>query len=152
MSDFRVHILGCGSALPTTRHYPSAQGVAYREKVFISHLHGDHCYGLPGLLSTLSLLGRRRALPIYGPRGIADYLAPFISSSTSWLGYEIEVHTLHDRQAGSVHEDRSVSVGWSDISTGPPATSTAYPSAPSRPYVREPTTRRPRGSSSPTHG
>ena len=118
MSDFRVHILGCGSALPTTRHYPSAQVLAYREKlflidcgegaqrqwralrldfgrlvaVFISHLHGDHCYGLPGLLSTLSLLGRRRALPIYGPRGIADYLAPFISSSTSWLGYEIEVH------------------------------------------------------------
>ena len=112
MSDFRVHILGCGSALPTTRHYPSAQVVAYRDKlflidcgegaqrqwralrldfgrlvaVFISHLHGDHCYGLPGLLSTLSLLGRRRALPIYGPRGIADYLAPFISSSTSWLG------------------------------------------------------------------
>lgn len=136
MSDFRVHILGCGSALPTTRHYPSAQVVAYREKlflidcgegaqrqwralrldfgrlvaVFISHLHGDHCYGLPGLLSTLSLLGRRRALPIYGPRGIADYLAPFISSSTSWLGYEIEVHTLDDRQAGPVYEDRSLTV------------------------------------------
>ena len=89
MSDFRVHILGCGSALPTTVHYPTSQVVEFREKLFlvdcgegaqrqfrfqrldfgrivgilISHLHGDHCYGLPGFLSTLGMLGRRRALP-----------------------------------------------------------------------------------------
>lgn len=81
MNDFNVTILGCGSASPTTRHYPSCQAVSLRERVmlldcgegaqqqmrryrvpmskitdiFISHLHGDHFFGLAGLLSTLSL-------------------------------------------------------------------------------------------------
>lgn len=81
MSYFSVTILGCGSASPTTRHYPSCQAVRYRNQVmlvdcgegaqlqmrrygipfsklthiFISHLHGDHFLGLPGLLSTLAL-------------------------------------------------------------------------------------------------
>ena len=119
MSDFKVHILGCGSALPTVAHYPTSQIVELRDKlfmidcgegaqrqlrlqhldfgrlvaIFISHLHGDHCFGLPGLLSTLGLLGRRRALPIYGPKGIEAFLAPFIEQNRQYLTYEIEIHT-----------------------------------------------------------
>lgn len=136
MSDFRVHILGCGSALPTTVHYPTSQVVEFREKLFlvdcgegaqrqfrlqrldfgrivgvvISHLHGDHCYGLPGFLSTLGMLGRRRALPIYGPRGIDKYLAPFVEESRSYLGYDIEVHVLNDRESTCFYEDRTLSI------------------------------------------
>lgn len=136
MSDFRVHILGCGSALPTTVHYPTSQVVEFREKLFlvdcgegaqrqfrfqrldfgrivgilISHLHGDHCYGLPGFLSTLGMLGRRRALPIYGPKGIDTFLAPFIKESQSYLGYEIEVHVLDDRGSACFYEDRSLTI------------------------------------------
>lgn len=136
MGDFRVHILGCGSALPTTVHYPTAQVVEYREKLFlidcgegaqrqfrrqrldfgrivgvlISHLHGDHCYGLPGFLSTLGMLGRRRALPVYGPRGIDRFLAPFIEESSSYLGYPIEVHVLDDRQSTCFYEDRTLAI------------------------------------------
>lgn len=84
MEKFEVHILGCGSALPTTRHFASSQVVNIREKlfmidcgegaqlqlrrsklkftrlnhIFISHLHGDHCFGLMGLISTFGLVGR----------------------------------------------------------------------------------------------
>ena len=100
METLSVHILGCGSALPTTKHNPSAQALTLRGKVylvdcgegtqlqirrqglhfgrihtiFISHLHGDHCFGLPGLLSTLSMLGRTGELHIHGPEGLTEYI------------------------------------------------------------------------------
>jgi len=93
MEPFKIHILGCGSALPTKKHNPSSQIVEIRGKmfmidcgegtqlqlrrssipftglraVFISHPHGDHCFGLLGLISTFGLLGRIRPLSVYAP-------------------------------------------------------------------------------------
>lgn len=84
MEKFEISILGCGCAVPTMRHNPAAQIVNFRHKlfmidcgegtqlqyrrrrlpfarlqaVFISHLHGDHCLGLVGMISTFALLGR----------------------------------------------------------------------------------------------
>ena len=146
MSDFKVHILGCGSALPTAAHYPTSQVVELRDKlfmidcgegaqrqlrlqrldfgrlvaIFISHLHGDHCFGLPGLLSTLGLLGRRRALPIYGPKGLDTFLTPFIEQNKQYLGYEIEIHVLDDRTPVVAYEDRSVLVTTLPLKHGLP--------------------------------
>lgn len=94
MEKFELHILGCGSALPTTRHFATSQVVNVRDKlymidcgegsqlqfrksrlkfsrlnhIFISHLHGDHCFGLLGLISTLNLLGRTAELHIHSPK------------------------------------------------------------------------------------
>ena len=91
MEKFELHILRCGSALPTTRHFATSQVVNLREKlfmidcgegaqmqlrrsrlkfsrenhIFISHLHGDHCFGLLGLISTFGLLGRTADLHIH---------------------------------------------------------------------------------------
>ena len=102
MEKFEVNILGCGSALPTTRHYSSSQVVNIREKlfmidcgegaqlqlrrsklkftrlnhIFISHLHGDHCFGLMGLISTFGLLGRTATLHIYAHEDLEKLLAP----------------------------------------------------------------------------
>ena len=94
METFRVNILGCGSAKPTLKHLPTAQIVDFRSKyfmidcgegaqvqmqrmgltmarighIFITHNHGDHVFGLPGLISTMALLGRTADLHIHGPQ------------------------------------------------------------------------------------
>ena len=105
MEKFELHILGSGSALPTTRHFPTSQVVNLRDKlfmidcgegaqlqfrksrlkfsrlnrIFISHLHGDHCFGLPGLISTLNLLGRTADLHIHSPKGLEELLTPMLT-------------------------------------------------------------------------
>ena len=91
MGKFEVNILGCGSALPTARHYPSTQILNIRDNlfmidcgegaqiqfrrmrlkftrlghIFLSHLHGDHCFGLIGMISTFALVGRTGELVIH---------------------------------------------------------------------------------------
>lgn len=113
---FQLTILGCGSALPTTFRNPTAQylrnencnflidcgegtQVALRKNkcslqklnaIFISHLHGDHCYGLPGLISSLSLLNREKPLTIIGPKGIGEFLYNTFSFSKTYLDFKLE--------------------------------------------------------------
>ena len=136
METLSVHILGCGSALPTTKHNPSAQALTLRGKVylvdcgegtqlqirrqglhfgrihtiFISHLHGDHCFGLPGLLSTLSMLGRTGELHIHGPEGLTEYIDVHRKSFLAECSYEIITHEHDYRKSEVIHEDPSLSV------------------------------------------
>ena len=91
MEKFELNILGCGSALPTMRHSATSQVLNVREKlfmidcgegtqvqlrrsklkfsrlnhIFISHLHGDHCFGLIGLISTFGMIERTADIHIY---------------------------------------------------------------------------------------
>lgn len=136
MADFDVNILGCGSALPTTRHLATSQVIDLRDKlymidcgegtqvqmrrmrikfsrlnhIFISHLHGDHCFGLPGLISTLGMLGRTGALTIHGPKELAGYLRPVLDIFCKNLPFEVVIHPVDPYQHALVMEDRSVSV------------------------------------------
>jgi len=136
MSDFKIHVLGCGSALPTTRHLPSAQVVELRNKlymvdcgegaqlqmrkmsirfsriahIFITHLHGDHCFGLPGLISTLGMLGRTGDLIIHGPKEITTYLQPLLDQFAANLPYKVCFHEINPYEHTLVMEDKSVQV------------------------------------------
>lgn len=136
MADFDINILGCGSALPTTRHLATSQIVDLRDKlymidcgegtqvqmrrmrikfsrlnhIFISHLHGDHCFGLPGLISTLGMLGRNGELVIHGPKEIESYMRPVLDIFCKGLPYEIRFNLIDPTTHSLVMEDRSLSV------------------------------------------
>ena len=136
MEKFEVNILGCGSALPTTRHFPSSQVVNIREKlfmidcgagaqlqlrrsklkftrlnhIFISHLHGDHCFGLMGLISTFSLLGRTATLHIHAHKALEELLAPQLEFFCKGMSYEVAFHAIDPAKAEVIYDDRSVSV------------------------------------------
>ncbi len=117
---FEVTILGCGSATPTLRHWPTAQilnhdehfflldcgegtqlqlrryGIKFQRinHIFITHLHGDHCLGLPGLISTMHLLGRTKDLHIYAHESLKEAVEFQLRISHSRLRFPIQWHSL----------------------------------------------------------
>lgn len=136
MADFSLNILGCGSALPTTRHLATSQIIDLRDKlymidcgegtqvqmrrmrikfsrlnhIFISHLHGDHCFGLPGLLSTLGMLGRTGELVIHAPKEIENYMRPVLDTFCKGMPYEVRFNHVDTTSHSLIMEDRSLSV------------------------------------------
>lgn len=75
-------------------------------KIFISHLHGDHLFGLPGLLSTRSVQGAKDPLMIYGPPGIAQYIEVSLQSSQSYLRYPLHVKEISDGLKMQMEKDQ----------------------------------------------
>ncbi len=136
MEKFELTILGCGSALPTTRHFATSQVLNVREKlymidcgegaqlqmrrsrlkfshlnhVFISHLHGDHCFGLIGLISTFGLLGRTTPLHVHAPENLGPMLQHMLDFFCKGLDFKVEFHPVDTTSHALIHEDRSVSV------------------------------------------
>lgn len=136
MAEFDINILGCGSALPTTRHLATSQVVDLRDKlymidcgegtqvqmrrmrikfsrlnhIFISHLHGDHCFGLPGLISTLGMLGRNGELMIHGPAETETFIRPILNTFCKGLPYEVRFNPIDPYKHSLVMEDRSLCV------------------------------------------
>lgn len=136
MKSFKVHILGCGSALPTLQHYASSQIVEFRDKcfmidcgegtqmqvrhthihfskiqaVFISHIHGDHCFGLIGMISTFGMLGRTAPLHIYAPAELESILNAQVELFCTGLEYNIVFHAVDTAERTVIYEDRSLIV------------------------------------------
>ncbi|MCT2901618.1 ribonuclease Z [Lentilactobacillus buchneri] len=80
------------------------------EKIFISHLHGDHIFGLPGLLSSRSFQGGNTPLDIYGPKGIKEYVNVSLKISESRLSYKINFHELPKDTDSKIFEGKKFTV------------------------------------------
>lgn len=83
-------LFDCGEA---TQHQmlKAKLSLAKLDKIFITHLHGDHLFGLPGVLTTRSLMNNMKPLVLYGPKGIKQYIETVISLSSSWLTYPLSI-------------------------------------------------------------
>ena len=78
--------------------------------IFISHLHGDHFYGLVGLISTFMLLNRQTDLHVYGPKGIKEIVLLQLRYSNSFTGYNLYFHELTSKESEVIYEDEKVLV------------------------------------------
>ena len=116
----KLTILGCYAATPRTFTNPTSQILEIKNRlflidcgegtqvqlrknkirfskinhIFISHLHGDHFFGLVGLVSTFTLLNRTTDLHIYGPKGIKEVIKVQLRLSNSWTNYDLFFHDL----------------------------------------------------------
>lgn len=134
--SFELTILGSSSALPTSERYPTAQAINLLERfflvdcgegtqiqlrrqkigfgkirnIFISHLHGDHFYGLIGLISSFNLLGIKNDLHIYSPAQLKDILQPQLDFLKAGLQFKIIFHPLDFKNPQLIYQDRKSEV------------------------------------------
>lgn len=136
MNEFTITILGSSSAIPTSTRFPSAQVVSHQYEpflvdcgegtqiqlrknkirfskinhIFISHLHGDHFFGLVGLISSFNLLGRKTDLHIYAPEEIEKVIELQLSISESQLHYQIHYHVLKFDSKNLLYENKLLEI------------------------------------------
>jgi ribonuclease Z len=136
MHPFTLTILGCSSATPTSERNPTAQLLAHGEKlflldcgegtqvtlrkmhvhfqrirhIFISHLHGDHFFGLIGLISSMHLLGRTKPLHIYGPPVLKEIIDLQLQASLTTLMYPLEFHATQAESPEVIFEDDALTI------------------------------------------
>lgn len=132
----KLTILGCYAATPRTLTNPTSQVLEIKNRlflidcgegtqvqlrknkikfskinhIFISHLHGDHLYGLIGTISTFSLLGRTTDLHVYGPKGIKELILLQLKLTESWTTYDLFFHELESKESEIIFEDKHVIV------------------------------------------
>ncbi|MCD4730346.1 MAG: ribonuclease Z [Bacteroidales bacterium] len=133
---FSVTILGCNSAIPTIKRNPTSQLVNHNERffmidcaegtqiqlrknrikvqrinhIFISHLHGDHFFGLIGLVSTMHLLGRKKELHIYAPAPLEEIIDIQLKASQTELVYPLLFHAINPDVIDVIFEDHRLTI------------------------------------------
>lgn len=136
MGPFQVTILGCSSATPTFDRHPTSQFLIANDRhflidcgeaaqiqmrkfkikfakinhIFISHLHGDHIFGLPGLLSSFHLNGRTNELTLYGPAGIKEILDVTFRFSETVLRFPLNIVTIDPSKNEVIYDDKMLTV------------------------------------------
>jgi ribonuclease Z len=134
--NFEVTILGSGAALPTSNRNPTAQYVQCNDRhilidcgegtqvqlrknqvhiqkinhILISHLHGDHFFGLVGLLSSLHLLGRDKGLTIYGPQELEQIIRLQLEVGGAKLAFELNFIALNGKEHRLIFEDKLIEI------------------------------------------
>lgn len=134
--SLKLTILGCHSATPRVNAHPTSQLLEIKnhyflidcgegtqiqlrkykmkfskiKRIFISHLHGDHIFGLIGLISTFRILNRESELHIYGPKGIKEIITIQLKLSNSWTHYPLLFHELTSSESELLYEDDNVEV------------------------------------------
>jgi len=162
MEPFNIHILGCGSALPTLKHYASSQVVEIRGKyfmidcgegtqmqlrrsrigftkiqaVFISHLHGDHCFGLIGLISTFGMLGRTAPLQVYAPAAFERLLKEEMNLFCNGLEFDVVFHAVDTDKHQIIYDDRSLTVETLPLDHRIPCCGFLFREKPTLPHIR----------------
>ncbi len=132
--NFTLNVLGTASALPTTARYPSAQvldvhgrlfmidcgegaqmqmrkaGLSFLkiEHICLSHIHGDHLFGLFGLLSTMGMLGRSARLNIYAPKNFHPVLKFFLTHFGEGMKFDINYVPLEMKEPSVLYENKTV--------------------------------------------
>ena len=111
-------LFDCGEATQhTILHTPIRPGRIRR--IFITHLHGDHIFGLPGLLTSRGMMGCDTPIDLYGPTGIRRFLETALATSASYLPYPLHIHEI--ATPGIVHEDEQHRVSAHPLSHGVPS-------------------------------
>lgn len=162
MEPFKIHILGCGSALPTLRHNASSQIVEIRGKmfmvdcaegtqmqlrrskinfqriqaVFISHMHGDHCFGLIGMISTFGLMGRTAPLDVYATKELGPVLDMLLKSFCNDYSFEVRFHAIDTKQNAVIYDDRSLTVETIPLQHRVPCCGFLFREKPTLPHIR----------------
>ena len=104
--------------------------------VFISHLHGDHCFGLIGMISTFGLLGRTATLHVHGPAALGDMLRQQIQFFCRDLGYEVKFYEVDTSRHQVIYEDRSLTVESIPLCHRLPTCGFLFREKPSLPHIR----------------
>ena len=134
--SFEVTILGSGAAVPTYRRNPTAQYVVCNDRhilidcgegtqmqlrkysirfqrishILISHLHGDHYFGLVGLLSTMHLMGRDKGITIYGPEELESIIRSQLEIAGARLDFDLTFARLNGKEAKLIFEDNLIEI------------------------------------------
>ena len=161
MEKFEITILGCGSATPNLHHNPSAQIVNVHNKlslvdcgegtqlqlrvckqkfmalrnVFISHLHGDHCLGLVGLISSFGLLGRTKDFHVYAHPSLKPLLDAQLKLFCHSLDFQVVFHSVDPQKHALIYEDRTMEVWSLPLKHSMPCNGFLFKEKPALPHI-----------------
>ena len=106
------------------------------QAVFISHIHGDHCFGLIGMISTFGLQGRKSPLQVYAPAALGPMLQSQIELFCQHLSFEVVFHAIDTEKTDVIYEDRSLTVSTIPLQHRLPTCGFLFREKPTLPHIR----------------